>query len=355
MNTTSHIDFNAGFSCPIPLTEYPAVLLAHGGGGKLSQQLIRSMFFSLFNNEFLKQEHDGAIISTGGGQLAFTTDSYVVHPIFFPGGNIGELAVYGTVNDLAMCGATPRYLSAAFIIEEGFPMEQLWMIVRSMQQAAERSSIQIITGDTKVVDRGKGDGIFITTAGIGIIGEGISISPRRAAAGDAIILSGRIAEHGIAIMSAREGIEFETQVQSDCAPLNSLVETILNATKNVHVLRDPTRGGVASALNEIADAAHIGMIIEEMKIPVTEEVRGACEILGLDPLYIANEGKLIAFVPGEDAENVLSAMRSHPDGRNSSIIGKVVDAHPGIVVMKTSIGGNRVVDLISGEQLPRIC
>jgi hydrogenase expression/formation protein HypE len=355
MNNTSSVDFNAGFSCPIPLSEYPAVLLAHGGGGKLSQQLIRSMFFSQFNNQILKQEHDGAIISTGGGQLAFSTDSYVVHPVFFPGGNIGELAVYGTVNDLAMCGATPLYLSAAFIIEEGFPMERLWMIVRSMQQAAERSSVQIVTGDTKVVDRGKGDGIFITTAGIGIIGEGISISPRRATAGDAIILSGRIAEHGIAIMSAREGIEFETQVQSDCAPLNGLVETILKISKNIHVLRDPTRGGVASALNEIADAAHVGIVIDETKIPVTEEVRGACEILGLDPLYIANEGKLVAFVPGGESENILSAMRSHPDGGEASIIGKVVDAHPGIVVMKTSIGGNRVVDLLSGEQLPRIC
>ncbi len=355
MNNTSPIDFNTGFSCPIPLSEYPAVLLAHGGGGKLSQQLIRSMFFSQFDNQILKQEHDGAVISPGGVQLAFSTDSYVVHPVFFPGGNIGELAVYGTVNDLAMCGATPLYLSAAFIIEEGFSMERLWMIVRSMQQAAERSSIQIVTGDTKVVDRGKGDEIFITTAGIGIIGEGISISPRRATTGDAIILSGRIAEHGIAIMSAREGIEFETQVQSDCAPLNSLVETIMNISKNIHVLRDPTRGGVASALNEIADAAHVGIVIDETKIHVTEEVRGACEILGLDPLYIANEGKLIAFVPSEESENILSAMRSHPDGGEASIIGRVVDAHPGIVVMKTSIGGNRVVDLLSGEQLPRIC
>jgi hydrogenase expression/formation protein HypE len=245
MNNKSPIDFNAGFSCPIPLSEYPAVLLAHGGGGKLSQQLIRSMFFSQFDNQILKQEHDGAVISPGRGQLAFSTDSYVVHPFFFPGGNIGELAVYGTVNDLAMCGATPLYLSAAFIIEEGFSMERLWMIVRSMQQAAVHSSVQIVTGDTKVVDRGKGDGIFITTAGIGIIGEGISISPRRAAAGDTIILSGRIAEHGIAIMSAREGIEFETQVRSDCAPLNSLVAAILNVSKNIHVLRDQTRVGVA--------------------------------------------------------------------------------------------------------------
>ncbi len=355
MDHHSNIDFTAGFSCPIPITDYPAVLLAHGGGGKLSQQLIRSMFFSQFNNPALKQEHDGAMVSLGGARLAFSTDSYVVHPLFFPGGNIGELAVYGTVNDLAMCGATPYYLSAAFIIEEGFPMEQLWTIVQSMQQAAERSSVQLVTGDTKVVDRGKGDGIFITTAGIGLIQEGVSIAPQRAAVGDAIILSGRIAEHGIAIMSAREGIEFETQVQSDIAPLNDLVEVMLRTSKNIHVLRDPTRGGVASALNEIADAAHIGIIIEESKIPVIEEVQGACEILGLDPLYIANEGKLIAFVPDHEAEKVLSAMRSHPYGKDATVIGNVVDEHPGIVVMKTSIGGNRVVDLLSGEQLPRIC
>jgi hydrogenase expression/formation protein HypE len=355
MNNTSSIDFTAGFSCPIPLTDYPTVLLAHGGGGTLSQQLIRSMFFSQFDNPILNQEHDGAVISHGGMHLAFSTDSYVVHPVFFPGGNIGELAIFGTVNDLAMCGATPHYLSAAFIIEEGFSMESLWVIVRSMRQAAERSSVQLVTGDTKVVDRGKGDGIFITTSGIGVIGEGISISPRRAEAGDAIILSGRIAEHGIAIMSAREGIEFETKVQSDCAPLNGLVDTILKTSKNVHVFRDPTRGGVASALNEIADAAHVGIVIDEITIPVTEEVRGACEILGLDPLYIANEGKLIAFVPGGESAKILSVMRSHPAGKDAVVIGKVVDTHPGTVVMRTSIGGNRVVDMISGEQLPRIC
>ncbi len=355
MNHQPNIDFTAGFSCPIPIIDYPSVLLAHGGGGKLSQQLIRSMFFSQFDNPALREEHDGAMISLGGTRLAFSTDSYVVHPIFFPGGNIGELAVYGTVNDLAMCGATPYFLSAAFIIEEGFPMERLWTIVQSMQQAAARSSVQLVTGDTKVVDRGKGDGIFITTAGIGLIEEGISIAPRRAAVGDTIILSGHIAEHGIAIMSVREGIAFETQIQSDCAPLNGLVDIILKKSKNIHVLRDPTRGGLASSLNEIADAAHIGIVIEETKIPVTEEVQGACEILGLDPLYIANEGKLIAIVPDDEAENVLSVMRSHPNGREATVIGKVVDAHPGIVVMKTTVGGSRVVDMLSGEQLPRIC
>ena len=355
MDHQLNIDFTAGFSCPIPITDYPTVLLAHGGGGKLSQQLIRSMFFSQFNNSALKQEHDGAMVSLGGARLAFSTDSYVVHPLFFPGGNIGELAVYGTVNDLAMCGAMPRYLSAAFIIEEGFPMERLWTIVQSMQQAAERSSVQLVTGDTKVVDRGKGDGIFITTAGIGLIQEGISIAPQRAAVGDAIILSGRVAEHGIAIMSAREGIEFKTQVQSDTAPLNDLVDVMLRTSKNIHVLRDPTRGGVARALNEIAGAAHVGIVIQESRILVTEEVRGACEILGLDPLYIANEGKLIAFVPDHEAENVLSAMQSHPNGKEATVIGRVVKEHPGTVVMKTSIGGNRVVDLLSGEQFPRIC
>jgi hydrogenase expression/formation protein HypE len=355
MDSHADIDFTAGFSCPIPIADYPAVLLAHGGGGKLSQQLIHSMFFPQFDNPALRQEHDGAMLSLGGVRLAFSTDSYVVHPLFFPGGNIGELAVYGTVNDLAMCGAKPSFLSAAFIIEEGFSMERLWAIVQSMQRAAERSSVKLVTGDTKVVDRGKGDGLFITTAGIGLIGEGVSIAPQHASGGDTIILSGRIAEHGIAIMSAREGITFETQVQSDCAPLNALVDMILETSKNVHVLRDPTRGGVASALNEIAIAAHVGIIIEELTIPVTEEVRGACEILGLDPLYIANEGKLIVIVPDHDAGKILSVMRSHSLGHDAVVIGRVVDDHPGTVIMKTSIGGSRVVDLLSGEQLPRIC
>jgi hydrogenase expression/formation protein HypE len=279
----------------------------------------------------------------------------VISPIFFPGGTIGELAVNGTVNDLAMCGARPLHLSAAFIIEEGLPMDDLWRIVMSMQEAAKKAGVSIVTGDTKVVDRGKGDRIFINTSGIGIVAPGVDISPRRAAVGDAIILSGRIAEHGIAIMSVREGLEFQTALASDTAPLNGLVEAMLNACPDIHVLRDPTRGGVASVLNEIAEEARIGISIVEEKIPLGEEVRGACEMLGFDPLYVANEGKLVAFVPPGDADRVLGAMLAHPAGKNAAVIGTVVASHPGTVVMKTRIGGTRVVDMLSGEQLPRIC
>ncbi len=355
MENENTVDFSSGPACPLPISEYPVVLLAHGGGGKLSRQLIRSIFFSQFDNPALMQEHDGAEVTAGNARIAMTTDSYVVNPIFFPGGNIGELSVFGTVNDLAMCGARPLYISAACIIEEGFPMERLWTIVRSMRSAADRASVSIVTGDTKVVDRGKGDGIFITTSGVGVIPEGISITPKNAAPGDAVILSGRIADHGIAIMSARQGIRFETEVRSDTAPLGGLTEAVLAASKNIHVLRDPTRGGLASALNEIADASRLGIIVDEQSIPVSEEVKGACEILGLDPLYIANEGKLVAFVPQSDAGRVLDAMHSHELGRDARVIGAVTADHPGTVVMKTAIGGNRVVDMLSGEQLPRIC
>jgi hydrogenase expression/formation protein HypE len=331
------------------------VLLAHGGGGNLSHQLIQKMFLSQFSNSFLGEEHDGAVIPVKEGRIAFSTDSYVVHPVFFPGGNIGELAVNGTVNDLSMCGAKPLFISAGFIIEEGLPMEELWQIVLSMRQAAEAAGVQIVTGDTKVVDKGKGDKIFINTSGIGVIMPGVDISPKNCSPGDVIILNGRIADHGIAIMSAREGLSFETQIESDTAPLNSLVEVMLNTSRNIHVLRDPTRGGLASALNEIAMTSGQSIIIEENSIPIAEEVKGACEILGLDPMYIANEGKLVAFVPEADSANVLNAMRSHPLGKESVIIGKVVTGNPGSVVMKTSIGSTRIVDMLSGEQLPRIC
>jgi hydrogenase expression/formation protein HypE len=349
------IDLNNGFVCPLPIMEYKNVLLAHGGGGNLSHQLIKNMFASQFKNEFLEPLHDGAIFSAGNKQFAFSTDSYVINPIFFPGGDIGKLAVNGTVNDLSMCGARPLYLSSAFIIEEGLPMDELWRIVLSMESAAKKAGIQLVTGDTKVVDRGKGDKLFINTSGIGIIPDGIEISPRRAKISDAIILSGTIADHGIAIMSVREGLEFETQIESDCAPLNGLVETMFAASREIHVLRDPTRGGVASVLNEIAESAAIGITIVENLIPVSEEVMGACEILGFDPLYVANEGKLLAFVAPAAAETVLAAMHTHPFGKNAVIIGELVADHPGTVIMKTRIGGSRVVDMLSGEQLPRIC
>ncbi len=350
-----NIELNNGLVCPLPIMEYKNVLLAHGGGGSLSHRLIKNMFASQFKNELLEPLHDGAIFSAGNKQFAFSTDSYVINPIFFPGGDIGKLAVNGTVNDLSMCGARPLYLSSAFIIEEGLPMDELWRVVLSMEAAAKKAGVQLVTGDTKVVDRGKGDKIFINTSGIGVIPDGIEISPRRANIGDKIIVSGTIADHGIAIMSVREGLEFETQIESDCAPLNGLVETMFAASREIHVLRDPTRGGVASVLNEIAESASIGITIEENLIPVSEEVLGACEILGFDPLYVANEGKLLAFVAPAVADNVLAAMRTHPFGKDAVIIGEVVADHPSTVIMKTRIGGSRVVDMLSGEQLPRIC
>ncbi len=344
----------AGLSCPIPLSDYPKVLLAHGGGGKLTQQLIERMFVTAFGKP-LGPLHDGAVFPVGGARLAFSTDSYVVNPIFFPGGSIGELAVNGTVNDLAMCGARPLYLSAAFIIEEGLPMDDLWRIVVAIQNAAAIAGVTIATGDTKVVDRGKGDKLFITTSGVGVVPPGLQISPARARPGDSIIINGPIAQHGIAIMSVREGLQFEAPIKSDTAPLNGLVDAMLTASSTVHVMRDPTRGGVASVLNEIGEAAQVGIMIDEEAIPVDDAVQGACEILGLDPLYVANEGKLLAFVPEEGTEAVLAAMRSHPLGKDARVIGRVVAEHPRVVVMKTRIGGTRVVDMLSGEQLPRIC
>jgi hydrogenase expression/formation protein HypE len=342
-------------NCPIPLKDYDKVLLAHGGGGKLSDQLIRKMIFPSLTNELLNKAHDGAVMTIGNQRIAFSTDSYIVQPIFFPGGNIGELAVNGTVNDLSCCGAKPLYLSLAFIIEEGFPMEDLWKIVQSIARSAEIAGVQVVTGDTKVVEKGKGDKIFINTSGIGIVYEGVEISPARCKPGDCILINGYIADHGIAVMASRQGLQFETSIQSDTAPLNGLVETILQASSQVHVLRDPTRGGLASSLNEIAFASNTGIILDENSIPVREEVKGACEILGFDPLYIANEGKILVFVPEAEAETVLRAMRSHPHGQQSEIIGKVTAESPGLVRIRTQIGSTRIVDMISGEQLPRIC
>jgi hydrogenase expression/formation protein HypE len=350
------------FTCPIPISDYPTITLAHGGGGRLTQMLIERMLVPTFANPALEALHDGAVLGlptvTAEAQtrLAFSTDSFVVSPLFFPGGDIGSLAVHGTVNDLAMCGARPLALSAGFILEEGLAMTDLWRIVQSMGQAAQRVGVPIVTGDTKVVDRGKGDGIYINTSGVGIIPANVHISPTRARPGDVVIVSGRIAVHGIAIMSVREGLDFETALESDSAPLSDLVSRVLAAGgEEVHVLRDPTRGGVSSALNEIAGQARIGIRLVEASIPIDDAVRGACEILGLDPLYVANEGKCIAIVARDVAEAVLAALREDPLGQQAAIIGEVVPEHPGKVYMRSRIGGMRVVDMLSGEQLPRIC
>jgi hydrogenase expression/formation protein HypE len=346
---------NEGIACPLPLSDHSKVLLGHGGGGRLSREILRGMIVPAFRNEWLEPLHDGAVISIGGVRMAFTTDSYVVDPVFFPGGDIGTLAVNGTVNDLAMCGARPLHLSAAFIIEEGLPMDELRRVVRSMRIAADAAGVTLVTGDTKVVDRGKGDRIFINTSGVGILDAEIDIRPKRAAPGDRIILNGPIAVHGIAILSVREGLEFETEIKSDTAPLNDLVNAMAKAGGDLHVLRDATRGGVASVLNEIAEAAGVGVNLWEEAIPVGEAVKGACEILGLDPLYVANEGKLVAFVAPGACDGVLEAMRRHPLGKEAAVIGEVVSDHSGRVVMKTRIGGTRAVELLSGDQLPRIC
>ncbi len=342
-------------SCPIPINDYPHVLLGHGGGGTLMHQLIERMFVPAFRNPFLDVRHDGAVLAADGMRLAFTTDAYVVRPLCFPGGDIGSLAVNGTVNDLAMCGARPLYLSAAFILEEGLPMETLWQVVQSMRQAADAAGVQLVTGDTKVVDRGKGDGIFIATAGIGAISHRLTITPASVRAGDAVLLNGDIGRHGIAIMAVREGLDFETTIESDCAPLAGLVGGLLEAGIEVHCLRDLTRGGLASALIEIAEAARLTISIDEGSIPVREDVQGACEILGFDPLYVANEGRFICILPAPEAERALRVMRAHPLGAEACLIGQATEDASGLVTMRSRIGASRVVDMLSGEQLPRIC
>lgn len=342
-------------ACPIPIADYPHILMAHGGGGRLMQQLIEKIFHASFENPVLATRHDAATFETGRDRTAFTTDSYVVKPLFFPGGDIGSLAVNGTVNDLAMSGARPLYLSAAFIIEEGLPTGSLWRIAQSMRRAADAAGVQIVTGDTKVVDRGKGDGLFINTAGIGVIEHGLEIAPSSVRPGDAIILSGDLGRHGIAVMAAREGIAFETTIESDCAPLAELVRCLLDAGIEIHCLRDLTRGGLASALVEIAQTSRLGMRISEMSIPVSEQVQGACELLGLDPLYVANEGRLICFVPKAQASASVEILKLQSPGEGAVIIGEVNDNPLGRVTMTTRIGVDRVVDLQSGEQLPRIC
>lgn len=330
------------------------ILLAHGSGGKLAHELIEKSFTKAFANPFLAKLDDSAVMNFSG-KLAFTTDSYVVSPIFFPGGDIGKLAVYGTVNDLAMSGAKPLYLSLSFIIEEGLPQDELNEIVDSVRKAVKEAEVEIVTGDTKVVHRGSADKLFINTAGIGIIPEGVNISGGRASPGDKVILSGAIGDHGIAVLSQREGLSFSTQLESDCAPLESLVAEMLAASPDIHCLRDPTRGGLATTLNELAQQSKVNIRIEEEKIPVREEVLAACEMLGFDPLYVANEGKLVAIVPAEDANKILKAMRENHYGTGAAIIGEVKAEHPGRVVMKTCLGASRIVDMLVGDLLPRIC
>lgn len=342
--------------CPIPISQYPTITMAHGGGGRLTHMLIESMFVPTFAYTFPEMLHDGTWLQIDGSRIAFTTDSYTISPLCFPGGTIGSLAVHGTVNDLAMCGAQPLALSASFILEEGLPMETLWHIVQTMQQAAKAVRVPIVTGDTKVVERNKCDGIFINTTGVGYIDDDTYIAPNRATAGDVVLVSGAIAVHGIAIMALREGLEFETTLESDSAPLHEMVASILSAGgEKVHVLRDPTRGGISSALNEIAAQAKVGIHLEESNIPIWDDVRGACELLGLDPLYVANEGKCIVIAAPESADALLSTMRYNPLGKEAAIIGHVTEEHPGRVVMHSRIGGKRIVDMLSGEQLPRIC
>jgi hydrogenase expression/formation protein HypE len=356
MSQIADIDIVALGSCPLPQSRYDQILLGHGSGGTLSSDLIRQVFLPAFDNKTLRAMEDQAIVAVGSGvRLAFTTDSFVVKPLFFPGGDIGTLAVHGTVNDLAVGGATPMFLSAAFILEEGLPIKDLERIAASMRNACDDAGVTLVTGDTKVVDRGKGDQVFITTAGIGIVPEGRSLSIRNARPEDKIIVSGTIGDHGIAIMSVREGIEFETVLESDSASLAGLTRVMLDACPSIRCMRDPTRGGVSSALNELADASRVGVKISETKFPYRPEVKAACEMLGLDPLYVANEGKLIAVVPAGEADLLLSTMRSHPLGRNAAIVGDIVEEHAGMVVLKSLVGGERVVTMISGEQLPRIC
>jgi hydrogenase expression/formation protein HypE len=348
-------DFSAA-TCPIPISDYPTILMAHGGGGRLTQMLIEKIFVPQFASQSPDALHDGAFLNLGGARLAFSTDSFVIRPMFFPGGDIGSLSVHGTVNDLAMCGARPVALSAGLILEEGLPMDDLWRIARSMKEAAAAAGVSIVTGDTKVVDRGKGDGVYVNTTGIGVVYPGTDISPKRALPGDVVILSGSMAVHGIAIMSVREGLEFETELASDTAPLWGLVEPLLSALgTRVHVLRDPTRGGVASTLNEIAVSSGSGIVLDERALPIREDVAGACEILGLDPLYVANEGICLVIAARDAADEALALLRSHPLGSEAAIIGEVVAEHPRSVWMKSRIGGTRVVDLLTGEQLPRIC
>lgn len=348
-------DLALGPSCPVPISDYPRVLLAHGGGGKLMHQLLGKLILPAFKNTLSEPQHDSAVFDVGGQRVAFTTDSYVVRPLFFPGGDLGSLAIHGTINDLAMAGARPLYLSAAFIIEEGLPMETLWKICNSMQQAALKAGVQVVTGDTKVVDKGKGDSLFINTAGVGVVEHSLKIAPQSVAPGDAILVNGDLGRHGMAIMAVREGLEFESAIESDSAPLAGMVLELVRAGLELHCLRDLTRGGLTSVLNEIAEAANVTVQVEEKLIPVREDVRAACEILGLDPLYVACEGRFAVFLPENQAAQALEIMRRHPLGQQACRIGQVGSRGEGRVLLKSTIGAQRIMDMITGEQLPRIC
>jgi hydrogenase expression/formation protein HypE len=342
-------------SCPAPVTEAETVLLGHGSGGALMQRLIENVFLKAFPNRYLAAQHDGAVVAMGDERIAFTTDSYVVHPLFFPGGDIGKLAVHGTVNDLAMCGARPLYLSAGFILEEGLPMETLTRVVDSMRAAAEAAQVELVTGDTKVVDRGKADQLFINTAGIGRVEAPGFIAPSAVQPNDGILLNGDIGRHGMAVMAVREGLAFESTIESDTAPLADIVLSLFQASIEVHCLRDATRGGLASVLVEVARSAGRNLYVEEAAIPVPENVRGACEILGLDPLYVANEGRFVAFVAQRDIERALAILHKHPAGLGACLIGHVGEETAGLVSLESVLGPARPLDLLSGEQLPRIC
>ncbi len=356
----------ADLTCPAPRVEHDRVLLGHGSGGKMTAELIERVFLPAWDNGVLAALEDQATFHLAepyaartnghrGPRMALTTDSFVVRPLFFPGGDIGRLAVHGTVNDLAVGGAVPQVLSAAFILEEGLAIDDLRRVVQSMREACAQAEVELVTGDTKVVDRGKGDQIFITTTGLGVVPAGRELSIHNARPGDHILVSGTIGDHGIAILSVREGLEFETQLESDTAPLNGLTEAMLASGARLRAVRDPTRGGISSTLNELAAASNVGIKLVEAAIPLRKEVRGACEMLGLDPLYVANEGKLVAVVAAEDAQHLLAVMREHPLGKNAADIGVVTAEHPGMVTMKSVIGGERVVSMLAGEQLPRIC
>lgn len=329
--------------------------MTHGSGGRAMAQLIDQLFAQAFDNPALAEANDQARLDMPKGKLAFSTDSYVISPLFFPGGNIGSLAVHGTVNDVAMAGAKPLWLSAGFILEEGFPLSDLAKIVQAMAEAAQKSGVAIVTGDTKVVEKGKADGLFINTAGIGLCREDVDLSVKNIRAGDAVIVSGNLGDHGVAIMATRESLVFEEPIESDSAALNGMIEAMLDTGVEIHAMRDPTRGGLATTLNEMAQSAGVGIRLEEAAIPVRSSVRGVCEILGLDPLYVANEGKLIAFCPADQAEKLVATMRTCPEGRNAAIIGQVIEDANNFVAMKTALGGNRMVDWLAGEQLPRIC
>lgn len=345
-------------NCPVPKSDHGTVQMAHGGGGRMMRQLIEKLFLPSFasgDSADTSPAHDSAVLTTPAGRIAFTTDTFVVDPLFFPGGDIGHLAVFGTVNDLAMSGARPIALSCGFVLEEGFSLEKLQQIVHSMKRAADEVGVPIVTGDTKVVDRGRGDGVYINTSGVGLLDEGVDISPSRIRSGDAILVSGDLGRHGIAVMSVREGLGFEGAPESDCASLVDLVRTILEADHDVHCLRDLTRGGLASAMCELAIDAKLGIRLEEATVPVLPGVESACELLGLDPLYVANEGRMAIFVPAEAAEATLAILQAHPAAVNPAIIGQVVDDHPGTVEMHNSLGTRRVIDFLSGEQMPRIC